>query len=977
MKTVTDEDVRQLQELLDNRRAKKIPAELALRTLLDKRDHVRRLAASVICQERHRVNTRECPAEAWSQCIPLLADEDRDIRFAAAKCLSIHRVPSAAGPLLDALERNGDDVDFTEMCTSSLHGLEFAVFPYRQRLINLLRSPVLALRRAAHQFIFWSHPLPDDERLLLTEAMQDEDPEVRFRAAERLLERDVITKEALAIAAEAVRHQRPWAGQALTSLTSGGKQSQEHVPLLLDTLLNNRTNLRWEAAYALETLAPDDPETTATLCAILDAHSDLELCEAVCRILRAARPASSVPHLVALLERPTRMRETVDETTGVAVQDDPLRYSAILALGGMGPMAAPAVDAICKCAATPVVNDAIAQALGQIGVTSPRVIQTLETILDSATEHDALEVIAALQCLRISNETTLRAALAAAAKFDEATSAQAHGSGARSLFDGPLLSLVAAVPESIPVLVALAGETDRAMAERAARVLLMAGHPTQSILEETVAELNSPDAALRHQAVASLRRMGSRAHSIFPTLLELARHGSAGTRTAALKTVGVVSTRSTVEQLLALLQEALADNDVSVRKAAVIALADLPDPMPQELRGRIQTYQDDPDEDVRWAALSCLQHQTDRTMDIAEAMVRFAGSLLRAVDARKHGNLVFSPFSLWRCLAILGEGAQGRTRAEIAVALHGTERCQADLPVILDKLRISQDQHHLTLTSSVALWCQRNVALRKLFLEQLHGAFAADVKNVDFAKTHDVMKEMNAWISEKTCGRIGNVVDQVPPETLLALTDAVYFKGRWEVPFNKGTREAPFHDLDGQVSMMPMMHTDLECLLARGPGWQCVELPYKGGRTSMVVLIPDAGCFHRVQALAMGPALATMLSSMERTFISLLLPRFEIDSDLDLTQVLPKAGITTLFTEERDVTGMMERGPQGDFRMEHVANIRVNEEGTEAAAVTVALHIGGGPDVVVCVDRPFLFIVREQTSGVPVFMGRVVQGPRS
>jgi serpin B len=279
--------------------------------------------------------------------------------------------------------------------------------------------------------------------------------------------------------------------------------------------------------------------------------------------------------------------------------------------------------------------------------------------------------------------------------------------------------------------------------------------------------------------------------------------------------------------------------------------------------------------------------------------------------------------------------------------------------------------------SANGFWPQRGYPLREEFLAELAESFGVRTTEVDFAGAPEAASQvLNAWAHEQTRGRIPAIVPPggLPPATRYVLANAVYFRSRWEKPFDH-TQDAPFHLLDGREVEVPLMSRNGHFGYARGAGCQLVELPYLGRHASMVVLLPDAGFFERFERLLSGRRLDALLAQCAWRDFVLQLPRFRLDQHVNLMQLAERLGLSALLEPDADLSGMTPVREPFTGSLVHDATLTVDEKGTEAAAVTRLTHIGGVPRVV-AVNRPFLFLIRHAETGAVLFLGRVVD-PRA
>lgn len=223
---------------------------------------------------------------------------------------------------------------------------------------------------------------------------------------------------------------------------------------------------------------------------------------------------------------------------------------------------------------------------------------------------------------------------------------------------------------------------------------------------------------------------------------------------------------------------------------------------------------------------------------------------------------------------------------------------------------------------------------------------------------------------------------QVDDLTRLVLASAIYFKGQWAEPFpEEGTKEAPFRLASGKTVQVPTMHRTESFRSMEGETLRAVEIPYLGGDLSMIVLVPkDANGLPALEKALDAQRLREWLSSLEPSQLSLALPKFRFSSRLELPKTLQALGMKDAFDARRADFSAMTGGPDLYIGfVVHEAFIGVDEKGTEAAAATaVGMKLLGLPPkpTPFRVDRPFLFVIRENRTGCILFLGRVLD-PRS
>jgi serpin B len=350
-------------------------------------------------------------------------------------------------------------------------------------------------------------------------------------------------------------------------------------------------------------------------------------------------------------------------------------------------------------------------------------------------------------------------------------------------------------------------------------------------------------------------------------------------------------------------------------------------------------------------------------------------------------NLVVSPTSIALALSMARAGAGGQTAAEMDAVLRdlGTDE-HASWVAALDSLLNTRtgsfpdgsgEQQDVTLRIVNAPFAQRGFALETPYIEALGERFGAGLRLVDYIKAADAARRViNAWVSDETEQRIPELLGQgtVDDLTRLVLVNAIYLKAAWQMPFGDGTTaSAPFTRLDGSSVEIPMMHSSWEQPYAASESWQAVELPYVGGKLSMLVIVPDD--LTAFESTLDDTVLAGIVSSLSEREVVLGLPKFGAESKLELGPVLAALGMPTAFTDAAEFTGISKEAALQVSAVIHQANIDVDENGTEAAAATAvvmrATSAGPGDPVTLIVDHPFLFALRDVETGAVLFLGRI------
>jgi serine protease inhibitor len=369
-----------------------------------------------------------------------------------------------------------------------------------------------------------------------------------------------------------------------------------------------------------------------------------------------------------------------------------------------------------------------------------------------------------------------------------------------------------------------------------------------------------------------------------------------------------------------------------------------------------------------------------------------SGNTTFAFDLHRHltqpgSNLIFSPYSLTAALALAQSGARGSTEQQIASSLHFP--AQSELRSALAGIRTSfteaGEQKQVELVTATGLWAQQDYGFGSDFLQRARETFKAEVQLVDFRSRYDATSgEINSWASRQTRGKIPEALlpGMLGADTRLVFVNTLYFKGQWASCFQRNhTRKRSFQVSPAQSVKVPMMRQSQFARYAESETAQVVELPYVGGRLSMVVVLPRAadGLPALEQQLSWNQVANWAATAQVRT-VDLELPRFKLSSRLPLIQPMRGLGVTDAFDPVKaDFTGMSTNRPLWIYFLHQCAIVEVNEEGTVAAAATSG---GGGCSsqprpATFHADHPFLFFIRDNQTGVILFLGRVMNPAQS
>lgn len=359
----------------------------------------------------------------------------------------------------------------------------------------------------------------------------------------------------------------------------------------------------------------------------------------------------------------------------------------------------------------------------------------------------------------------------------------------------------------------------------------------------------------------------------------------------------------------------------------------------------------------------------------------FGVGLFARVAADEPDNLMLSPLSASVALTMLLNGTDGTTYDQIHTMLgyapgQSLAAVNASYQSLVSQLLTADDAVELAIANAVFYDSTYQADFVPSFFDTMADAFSARVEALDFTAPSAV-GAVNGWASEHTNGRIPRVLDQIDSGLVLFLMNAVYFKGDWTTQFSPA-RTAPgaFRTAAGTTVQVPMMHGSIPSLMVAGDGYQALEMPYGRGNFSMVVVLPDTTLPVFAERLAGGlwDEITAGLDSRESawTALDVTLPKFTFSFERWLNDDLRALGMTDAFEPDLANLSRMGSGLFVNFVKQNTF-VDVNEEGTEAAAVTtVGVGIVSAPPSFVA-NRPFVFAVRERTTHTLLFLGQVAQ----
>lgn len=344
---------------------------------------------------------------------------------------------------------------------------------------------------------------------------------------------------------------------------------------------------------------------------------------------------------------------------------------------------------------------------------------------------------------------------------------------------------------------------------------------------------------------------------------------------------------------------------------------------------------------------------------------------------------VVSPLSVTYLMSMLANGADGETQQQILATLGwaGEGIQQPSLQDINDYSRMLIEKT-ARLDKAVTVEIANYVAVNKefklnsKFQKSVERDYKAGVESLNFTSP-STLKRINDWCNDRTHGMIPSIINELDPDAVSYLMNAIYFNGTWKDKFSKEeTKQEMFRGYTRDIQYVDMMHRHSEYFYADGDGYSAVSIPYGNGAFRMTVILPSEGSFLRdVMASMDGGKFQELQRSMEKCNVDLKIPRFTTEVDLPLNDIISALGAPLIFSPQADFSQFA----RGDFyvsKMFQKAKIEVSEEGTKAAAVTAAIMMMSAVrpekkrNVVFHADSPFAYIISENSTGSIYFMGQ-------
>jgi len=368
---------------------------------------------------------------------------------------------------------------------------------------------------------------------------------------------------------------------------------------------------------------------------------------------------------------------------------------------------------------------------------------------------------------------------------------------------------------------------------------------------------------------------------------------------------------------------------------------------------------------------------------LVEADRNFSYRIFRETIAYDHeeDNIMISPLSISMALAMALNGAEGQTYEDMRETLNLSGMDLEEINEAFESLTelLKTVDPKVTMKIANAVWHRDGLPVKEDFLDRLEKHFGAQVEGLDFNDPAAVDR-INDWVDQNTEGLIPEIIEDIPNDIVMYLINALYFKGDWLRQFDtEETRTADFHLETGETTEVEMMSQEGLFATYMSGDVQMIELPYGDSLFSMTVMMPadsDTPIDSFINEKVTAENLSEWRSNLrvDNREATVELPKFELEYEIEYNDILKAMGMEIAFSEsEANFQGIADTAPQNLFidNVKHKTFIKVDEEGTEAAAVTsVGIGLESMPPQLTY-NRPFVFIIHERESGANLFMGRV------
>ncbi|NWY45880.1 A1AT protein, partial [Sylvia atricapilla] len=381
-----------------------------------------------------------------------------------------------------------------------------------------------------------------------------------------------------------------------------------------------------------------------------------------------------------------------------------------------------------------------------------------------------------------------------------------------------------------------------------------------------------------------------------------------------------------------------------------------------------------------------LQEQHSQDGDPLESCQRIVSSntdfafqfYRQAATQKPDSNIFFSPVSISTALALLALGSRGSTQAQVleglAFNLNNIQKEEIHHGFQQLLLLLHRPDSQVQLSMGSTLFMDKDLKPKKTFLKDIKKLYRGKAVSNSFQNATEAKKEINDYIKNKTRGNINQILDDLDPNTLMVIVNYIYFKAYWENPFNiKGTHKDYFH-VNAKTSVeVEMMIRDgfYKAFSDRKLSCEVVQIPYKGDVAALFIL-PNKGKMKQLERALTKSTVSKWERSLQRRRMELHIPKLSISATYDLKRILMNLGVTDVFSNRADLSGITGNPDVKVSKATHKALLKIHENGTEAAAASSIDFLPHSAPPILKFDHPFLLLIIDQYTQSILFMGKIV-----
>ena len=367
-----------------------------------------------------------------------------------------------------------------------------------------------------------------------------------------------------------------------------------------------------------------------------------------------------------------------------------------------------------------------------------------------------------------------------------------------------------------------------------------------------------------------------------------------------------------------------------------------------------------------------------------DAVNIFSFKLFEKLYSESQGNVFYSPYSVFTALAMSYEGSDGETADEMRNILSILQDNESFHNYMKNLFNLLNKKERYNISTANALWIKKDLNILIEYLSIIETYYGGTANVTDFSIPEDAADKINQWVEDNTNGLIKDLIQssQIDPVfTALILTNAIYFKGIWEIQFDAiNTTVRNFRlddDTNLNVETMTLIDTENYFNYTETQDLQILELPYSGDDLSMVLILPKMKSLTQIINTIDADSFKQIIESMDKTLVDIYLPKFKFETSYNLNNPLIELGMKKALSSDADFSKITGAKDLFISDVLHKAYIEVNEEGTEAAAATAIIftYTSNGGDgssrIIFDADHPFLYMIQHKETGTILFMGSV------